>query len=103
MVVVVHPYSLVFSKDKRKLEKKPPKRSSICTTPRYLMKKKGKVPRKGEKQAESGEQQGENGPQTSTQKLKDRKSTKKLKKRNTTQKEEGTKKTGSNTGAKIKR
>ncbi|XP_029030362.1 probable ATP-dependent RNA helicase DDX52 [Betta splendens] len=78
------------SKDKRKLEKKPPKRNSICTTPRYLM-KKGKAPKKGQKKAGSGKQKREEAPQTPTQKLKDKKSTKQ-KKRDTAQKEEGTEK-----------
>uniref|UniRef100_H3CX99 Probable ATP-dependent RNA helicase DDX52 n=1 Tax=Tetraodon nigroviridis TaxID=99883 RepID=H3CX99_TETNG len=36
-------FKKIHSKVKRRLEKKPPKRSTICTTPRFLMKKKGKV------------------------------------------------------------
>uniref|UniRef100_H3BZU3 Probable ATP-dependent RNA helicase DDX52 n=1 Tax=Tetraodon nigroviridis TaxID=99883 RepID=H3BZU3_TETNG len=35
-------FKKIHSKVKRRLEKKPPKRSTICTTPRFLMKKKGK-------------------------------------------------------------
>ncbi|XP_023277122.1 probable ATP-dependent RNA helicase DDX52 [Seriola lalandi dorsalis] len=91
-------FKKIHSKAKRRLEKKPPKRSTICTTPRFLMKKKGKA--QGQKQAAGGEQQGE-------------KKTKEqgLKKRNKTQKEEGTdkhkktsQKTGSNSsGAKLKK
>uniref|UniRef100_A0A7N5ZYK7 ATP-dependent RNA helicase n=1 Tax=Anabas testudineus TaxID=64144 RepID=A0A7N5ZYK7_ANATE len=52
-------FKKIHSKVKRRLEKKPPKRSTICTTPRILMKKKGKAPNKGQKQAASGEQKGE--------------------------------------------
>uniref|UniRef100_A0A7N6AHY7 Probable ATP-dependent RNA helicase DDX52 n=1 Tax=Anabas testudineus TaxID=64144 RepID=A0A7N6AHY7_ANATE len=41
-------FKKIHSKVKRRLEKKPPKRSTICTTPRILMKKKGKAPNKGQ-------------------------------------------------------
>lgn len=96
--MVVHLSMFVFSKEKRRLEKKPPRRSTICTTPRILMKTKGKAPNKGVRQAASGEREGE-------------KKTKGQKKRNKTQKEEGTEKrkkaaqeTGSNSSrAKVKK
>ncbi|XP_068187624.1 probable ATP-dependent RNA helicase DDX52 [Antennarius striatus] len=43
-------FKKIHSKAKRRLEKKPPKRSTICTTPRFLMKKKGKANLKGQKE-----------------------------------------------------
>ncbi|XP_050934761.1 probable ATP-dependent RNA helicase DDX52 isoform X2 [Lates calcarifer] len=94
-------FKKIHSKVKRRLEKKPPKRSTICTTPRFLMKKKAKAQgKKGQKQAASGEQGGEKKTKGQV-----------LKKRNKTQKEEGTEKqkkasqkTGSNSsGAKLKK
>lgn len=48
-------FKKIHSKVKRRLERKPPNRSTICTTPRFLMKKKGK----GEKKAANGGQKGE--------------------------------------------
>lgn len=57
----------MFSKVKRNLEKKPPKRTTICTTPRFLMKKRGKVQKKGVKQSSDGEQKGETGSVTVAQ------------------------------------
>uniref|UniRef100_H2V3E7 Probable ATP-dependent RNA helicase DDX52 n=1 Tax=Takifugu rubripes TaxID=31033 RepID=H2V3E7_TAKRU len=36
-------FKKIPSKAKRRLEKKPPKRLTICTTPRFLLKKKGKA------------------------------------------------------------
>ncbi len=90
---------------RRKLEKKPPNRSTICTTPRFLMKKKGKVP--SEKQR--GEEQTASGSPTVVKQQKRPKKTKGqgLKKKNKTQKEGGTekfKKTGSHSsGAKLKK
>lgn len=79
----------LFSKVKRRLEKKPPKRSTICTTPRFLMKTKGKDQKKGNKRAARGEQKGENGAQTTSHQEKEEKKTKGqgLKKGNKTQKE----------------
>uniref|UniRef100_A0A669DRT7 ATP-dependent RNA helicase n=1 Tax=Oreochromis niloticus TaxID=8128 RepID=A0A669DRT7_ORENI len=44
-------FKKIHSKVKRRLEKKPPKRSTICTTPRFLMKTKGKDQKKGNKRA----------------------------------------------------
>ncbi len=106
----------MFSKVKRRLEKRPPKRSTICTTPRFLIKKKGKAPSKGqrgEKKAAGREQKGESGSQTAVQQEKEEKKRKgeKPKKKNKTRKGEGTKKhkkvnqkTGSHSsGAKLKR
>ncbi|KAI3373663.1 hypothetical protein L3Q82_022253, partial [Scortum barcoo] len=102
----------IHSKVKRRLEKKPPKRSTICTTPRFLMKKKGKAAKKGqkeEKQAAGREQKGESGGQTAVQQQKGEKKTKGpgLKKINKAQKQGGTekqKKIGSNSsGAKLKK
>uniref|UniRef100_A0A665UCJ4 Probable ATP-dependent RNA helicase DDX52 n=1 Tax=Echeneis naucrates TaxID=173247 RepID=A0A665UCJ4_ECHNA len=69
----------IHSKVKRRLEKKPPKRSTICTTPRFLMKKKGKA--QGRKQTARDEQQG-------AKKTKEQG----LKKKNKTKKDEGTEK-----------
>ncbi|KAL3971070.1 MFS transporter (facilitated glucose transporter) [Sarotherodon galilaeus] len=82
-------FKKIHSKVKRRLEKKPPKRSTISTTPRFLMKTKGKDQKKGNKRAASGEQKGENGAQTTLQKEKEEKKTKGqgLKKGNKTQKE----------------
>ncbi|KAM8899548.1 putative ATP-dependent RNA helicase DDX52 isoform 2-T2 [Spinachia spinachia] len=50
----------IHSKVKRQLEKKPPTRSTICTTPRFLRKNKGKAPIKGQK---GEKQKGETRPQ----------------------------------------
>lgn len=53
-------FCVKFSKVKRRLEKKPPKRSTISTTPRFLMKKKGKAVtkrQKGEIRMTTGEEQ----------------------------------------------
>ncbi|CAJ1063952.1 probable ATP-dependent RNA helicase DDX52 [Xyrichtys novacula] len=91
-------FKKIHSKQKRRLEMKPPKRSTICTTPRFLMKKKGKAANKGKKsegQVEGGEPKGESGSETAVQQPKLEKRTKgqKLKKRNKTQKEAGTEKT----------
>lgn len=79
----------LFSKVKRRLEKKPPKRSTICTTPRFLMKTKGKDQKKGNKRAVRGGQKGENRAQTTSHQEKEEKKTKGqgLKKGNKTQKE----------------
>uniref|UniRef100_A0A7N8Y021 Probable ATP-dependent RNA helicase DDX52 n=1 Tax=Mastacembelus armatus TaxID=205130 RepID=A0A7N8Y021_9TELE len=87
-------FKKIHSKVKRRLEKKPPKRSTICTTPRFLMKKKGTAANKGQKQAASGEHQGENGCQMESQKQKGEKKTKgqRLKKENKRQKEGGAEK-----------
>ncbi|XP_030294063.1 putative ATP-dependent RNA helicase DDX52 [Sparus aurata] len=106
-------FKKIHSKVKRRLEKRPPKRSAICTTPRFLMKKKGNAPnrgQKGEKQAASGEQ---NGSETAVKQQKGEKSTKGqgLKKRSKSQKGGGTEKhkkasqkTGANpSGAKFKK
>uniref|UniRef100_A0A3Q3IYN2 Probable ATP-dependent RNA helicase DDX52 n=1 Tax=Monopterus albus TaxID=43700 RepID=A0A3Q3IYN2_MONAL len=106
-------FKKIHSKVKRRLEKKPPKRSTICTTPRFLMKKKGKVPKKAQKQAASGEQKGEIRAQPEALKQQGEKKTKEhgLKKRNKTQKEGGTEKHKaasqkmrfSSSGAKLKK
>ncbi|KAM8742687.1 putative ATP-dependent RNA helicase DDX52 isoform 1-T1 [Acanthopagrus schlegelii] len=106
-------FKKIHSKVKRRLEKRPPKRSTICTTPRFLMKKKGNAPnrgQKGEKQAASGEQ---NGSEKAVKQQKGEKSTKGqgLKKRSKSQKGGGTEKhkkasqkTGANSsGAKFKK
>ena len=95
---LVHLYLFMSSKVKRRLEKKPPKRSTISTTPRFLMKKKGKA--QGQKLAAGGEQKGEKKTKGQG-----------LKKRNKTKKEEVTEKhtkasqkTGSDSsGAKLKK
>ncbi|XP_075887510.1 putative ATP-dependent RNA helicase DDX52 [Nelusetta ayraudi] len=42
-------FKKITSKAKRRLEKRPPGRSTISTTPRLLMKKRGKTPAKGDK------------------------------------------------------
>ncbi|XP_041656700.1 probable ATP-dependent RNA helicase DDX52 [Cheilinus undulatus] len=87
-------FKKIHSKVKRRLEKKPPKRSTICTTPRFLMKRKGKAANKrhtGEKQMGGGEQKGESA---AVQRQKKEKKTKeqKLKKQNKTHREAGTEK-----------
>ncbi|XP_041808488.1 probable ATP-dependent RNA helicase DDX52 [Chelmon rostratus] len=91
-------FKKIHSKVRRSLEKKPPKRSTICTTPRFLMKKKGKAPSKGHK----GEQQKAGGKQKGEKKTQGQGP----KKGNKTQKEGGTQKhkktsqkTGSNSSA----
>ncbi|XP_040005541.1 probable ATP-dependent RNA helicase DDX52 [Xiphias gladius] len=71
-------FKKIHSKVKRRLEKQPPKRSTICTTPRFLMKKKGKA--QEQKQIVGGEQKEEK--KTKGQGLK----------KNKKQKEEGTEK-----------
>uniref|UniRef100_A0A3Q3XFJ8 Probable ATP-dependent RNA helicase DDX52 n=1 Tax=Mola mola TaxID=94237 RepID=A0A3Q3XFJ8_MOLML len=105
-------FKKIHSKVKRRLEKKPPKRSTICTTPRFLMKKKAKTPGRGQKgeklQVAGGEQNAEGGSETAAQQQKgDRKTKGKwLKKGNKTQIERGKEKskTGSNSsGAKLKK
>ncbi|XP_070699611.1 probable ATP-dependent RNA helicase DDX52 isoform X2 [Pempheris klunzingeri] len=107
----------IHSKVKRRLEKRPPKRSTICTTPRFLMKKKGQkgpnTGQKGEKQAAGGEQKGESVSQTAVQQQKGEKKEKGqgLRKKKKTQREGGTEehkeesqKTGSNSsGTKLKK
>uniref|UniRef100_A0A8C2XDY2 Probable ATP-dependent RNA helicase DDX52 n=1 Tax=Cyclopterus lumpus TaxID=8103 RepID=A0A8C2XDY2_CYCLU len=99
-------------KVKRRLENKPPTRSTICTTPRILMKKKGKAPNtgpKGEKQAAGGEQKEKRQSQTAVLQQKGEKKTKgqEQKRRNKTQKEGGSEKhkktTSNSSGAKLKR
>ncbi|XP_076025095.1 putative ATP-dependent RNA helicase DDX52 [Genypterus blacodes] len=51
-------FKKIHSKVKRQLARKPPKRNTICTTPRFLMKKTGKTPKKGQKAAEQKEESG---------------------------------------------
>ncbi|XP_023197457.1 probable ATP-dependent RNA helicase DDX52 [Xiphophorus maculatus] len=60
-------FKKIHSKVKRRLEKKPPSRSTICTTPRFLMKKKVKAEKKEQKKGSNSKQKGENGPQTAQQ------------------------------------
>ncbi|XP_031728546.1 putative ATP-dependent RNA helicase DDX52 [Anarrhichthys ocellatus] len=114
-------FKKIHSKVKRRLERKPPTRSTICTTPRFLMKTKGKAPnrgQKGEKPAAGGEQKGDKRSPTAVQLQKGEKKTngQELKRRNTTQKKGGSEmhkkasqktasqKTASNsTGAKLKK
>ncbi|KAM7398023.1 hypothetical protein PAMA_006071 [Pampus argenteus] len=85
-------FKKIHSKVKRRLEKKPPKRSTICTTPRFLMKKKDKMQKKVNRQASGGEQKGENGTETAVQQQNGEKSTKGQgqKKKNKLQKEADT-------------
>uniref|UniRef100_A0AAQ5Y6H4 Probable ATP-dependent RNA helicase DDX52 n=1 Tax=Amphiprion ocellaris TaxID=80972 RepID=A0AAQ5Y6H4_AMPOC len=82
-------FKKIHSKVKRRLERRPPKRSTICTTPRYLMKKKGKEQNKGKKQASGRDQKGDSGPQKAAQQQKGEKKTtaQKVKKNNRTRKE----------------
>ncbi|KAM6983749.1 putative ATP-dependent RNA helicase DDX52 [Tautogolabrus adspersus] len=83
-------FKKIHSKVKRRLEKKPPKRSTICTTPRFLMKKKGNAANRGQRgEKQAGEK---SGSQAAVKQPKQEKKTKgqKLKKRNKTQKEAGT-------------
>ncbi|XP_020508648.2 probable ATP-dependent RNA helicase DDX52 [Labrus bergylta] len=83
-------FKKIHSKVKRRLEKKPPKRSTICTTPRFLMKKKGNAANRGQKREKQAG--GKSGSQAAVQQPKQEKKTKgqKLKKRNKTQNEAGT-------------
>ncbi|XP_055082391.1 probable ATP-dependent RNA helicase DDX52 [Periophthalmus magnuspinnatus] len=71
-------FKKIHSKLKRQLQKKPPKRSSICTTPRFL-KKNSKSMQKGKKGGGAG---GESDSQTSVKK-KMTANTKKLTKQHT--------------------
>ncbi|XP_022070620.1 probable ATP-dependent RNA helicase DDX52 [Acanthochromis polyacanthus] len=82
-------FKKIHSKVKRRLERRPPKRTTICTTPRFLMKKKGKAQNKGKKQASGGDQKGDGGPQKAAPQQKGEKKTtaQKVKKKNRTQKE----------------
>ncbi|TKS82979.1 putative ATP-dependent RNA helicase DDX52 [Collichthys lucidus] len=86
-------FKKIHSKVKRRLEKKPPSRSTICTTPRFLMKKKGKGATKGqkaEKLAAGGEQKGESQMAAQQQKGGGKKTKgQRLKKRTETRKEVG--------------
>lgn len=99
----------MFSKVKRRLEKKPPTRSTICTTPRFLMKKTGKVPnkaQKGEKQAVGEKQKGEGGSETAVQQQKRKKTqvNKTQKEGRTEKNKKASQKTGANSsGAKLKK
>ncbi|XP_068456902.1 probable ATP-dependent RNA helicase DDX52 [Clinocottus analis] len=105
-------FKKIHSKVKRRLENKPPTRSTICSTPRILMKKKGKVTnkgQKGEKQLVGGEQKEEKIPQTPVLQQKGEKKTKgqASKSRNKTQKQGGSEKhkktTSNSSGAKLKK
>ncbi|KAM9847243.1 putative ATP-dependent RNA helicase DDX52 [Aulostomus maculatus] len=103
-------FKKIHSKVKRRLEKKPPKRSTICTTPRFLMKKKHKPLKTGQKQAPGGERKGADGTESSEpqeRKTPEKKRGKGLKEKNEMQKErrpEKTKKPKTNSpGAKLKR
>uniref|UniRef100_UPI003AAA21CC probable ATP-dependent RNA helicase DDX52 isoform X1 n=1 Tax=Centroberyx gerrardi TaxID=166262 RepID=UPI003AAA21CC len=116
-------FKKIHSKVKQKLQRKPPKRSTICTTPRFLMKKKGKEElnkgkdRTGQEETQEGGQKGENGPKGAVGKKKKKKGEKEkkkgqgMKKRRKMQKEGGTEKdkkaslkTGSKpSGAKLKK
>uniref|UniRef100_A0A1A8NHF0 Probable ATP-dependent RNA helicase DDX52 n=2 Tax=Nothobranchius pienaari TaxID=704102 RepID=A0A1A8NHF0_9TELE len=66
-------FKKIHSKVKRRLEKKPPRRTTICTTPRFLMKKKGKEQKTGQKRAASGTQKGEAEAPQQQRELKKRK------------------------------
>lgn len=95
-----------FSKVKRRLEKKPPKRLTICTTPRFLMKKKGKAANKSQKgqiQTAAGEEQkGGSGSQTAVAQKNIKKN--KSKKERRGEKGKASEKTGSNSsGEKFKK
>lgn len=107
-------FKKIHSKAKRRLENKPPTRSTICTTPRMLMKKKGKAPNTGatgEKSAAGGERKEKKKKRSQTAALqqKGEKKTKgqELKRRNKTQTEGGSEKnkktTSNSTGAKLKK
>ncbi|KAM4546594.1 putative ATP-dependent RNA helicase DDX52 [Fundulus diaphanus] len=67
-------FKKIHSKVKRRLEKKPPKRSTICTTPRFLMKKKPQAGKKGQKKAANRIQEG--GKETPAAQQQDKKKTK---------------------------
>ncbi|XP_007556408.1 putative ATP-dependent RNA helicase DDX52 [Poecilia formosa] len=73
-------FKKIHSKVKRRLEKKPPSRSTICTTPRFLMKKKVKAEKKEHKKASNSKQKGENGTQTAQQQDKKKKTKGKVQK-----------------------
>ncbi|KAM4726168.1 putative ATP-dependent RNA helicase DDX52 [Anableps anableps] len=72
-------FKKIHSKVKRRLEKKPPKRSTICTTPRFLMKKKAKAEKKGHN-ASNSNQKRENDPPKAQQQDKNKKTKGKVQK-----------------------
>ncbi|XP_004076440.3 probable ATP-dependent RNA helicase DDX52 [Oryzias latipes] len=59
-------FKKLHSKVKRRLEKKPPKRNTICTTPRFMIKKKGNA--KKQKTVSGGRHKDTKEPETPTQK-----------------------------------
>eukprot|EP00066_Takifugu_rubripes_P020660 XP_011609926.1 PREDICTED: probable ATP-dependent RNA helicase DDX52 [Takifugu rubripes] len=99
-------FKKIPSKAKRRLEKKPPKRLTICTTPRFLLKKKGKAVtqrQKGGIQTAAGEEQkGETGSQTAVVQQKVQKNPSKKKMREG--KDKASEKSGTNSsGEKFKK
>ncbi|KAK5608715.1 hypothetical protein CRENBAI_021292 [Crenichthys baileyi] len=99
-------FKKIHSKVKRRLEKKPPKRSTICTTPRFLMKKKPKAEKKGQKKASNRNQKGENDPPTAHQQDKNKKTKGKvhIAKKKEGKPKEKVQKTGSkSSGVKLKK
>ncbi|XP_056140976.1 probable ATP-dependent RNA helicase DDX52 [Lampris incognitus] len=94
------------SKLKRKLQKKPPKRNTISTTPQFLMRKKAlgaKAAKKGPERVEGSQQKGENAPKNAVGQKKDEKEKKKAQKGKRAQKEGSMgkgKKASSKTGTK---
>uniref|UniRef100_A0A8C5DAK9 ATP-dependent RNA helicase n=1 Tax=Gouania willdenowi TaxID=441366 RepID=A0A8C5DAK9_GOUWI len=72
-------FKKIHSKAKRRLERKPPKRSTICTTPRFLMKKKPNLHKKGQKQT-SGSELKNKSIQKQTEEQKSKRKGAKLKK-----------------------
>ncbi|KAM4619905.1 putative ATP-dependent RNA helicase DDX52 isoform 2-T2 [Polymixia lowei] len=99
-------FKKIKSKVKRRLQKKPPRRSTISTTPRSLIKKTAKGPKKGKKgeeQVVEGEQKGETGPERPVGQSKGEQEKKKAqgtKKRRKMQNEKGTDKVSLKTGSK---
>ncbi|XP_034034282.1 probable ATP-dependent RNA helicase DDX52 isoform X2 [Thalassophryne amazonica] len=100
-------FKKLHSKAKRKLEKKPPIRSTICTTPRFMMKKKVKPPKKSqqaEKEMLEDKQKAGSEPQVVKQRQNVEKKRKAQGVKNKTQKEKGPekhRKTSAKMGAKF--
>uniref|UniRef100_A0A8C6T804 Probable ATP-dependent RNA helicase DDX52 n=1 Tax=Neogobius melanostomus TaxID=47308 RepID=A0A8C6T804_9GOBI len=70
-------FKKIHSKVKRRLEKQPPKRSTICTTPRFLMKKQ-KSKQKVKKSSGGGDQKDESHSQKGTKQKSTEKTAKKI-------------------------
>ncbi|XP_024119542.1 probable ATP-dependent RNA helicase DDX52 [Oryzias melastigma] len=69
-------FKKLHSKVKRILEKKPPKRNTICTTPRFMIKKRGNAKKSEDKTISGGGHKEKKEPVTQTLKTRERKTKK---------------------------